>query len=58
MEMEEPKMNRINCSDPQQNPAAGRLSADWLEETQAKEKQEDKREKPPYPSFCRPLKRD
>ncbi|MCI9414219.1 MAG: hypothetical protein HFJ79_03435 [Clostridiales bacterium] len=56
--MEEPKMNRINCSDPQQNPAAGRLSADWLEETQAKEKQEDKREKPPYPSFCRPLNRD
>lgn len=60
MEIEEPEMHCINCSDPQQNPAAGRLTADWLDREEGPARPLPVKEPCPYvcPAFCRPLNRD
>lgn len=49
----EPEMKIINCSDPEQNPAAGwKISAD---ENHTDAEDFCKPEAIKYPSFCRPL---
>ncbi|MBS5479615.1 MAG: hypothetical protein KHX46_00595 [Clostridiales bacterium] len=48
----EPEMKVINCTDPEQNPAAGwKISADDAHAAEVPRKPDAIK----YPSFCRPL---
>lgn len=60
MTMKEPEMRVIRCSDPEQNPAAGKLRREWLEETGLLPAEREisiqrRGDTPVFPRFCRPL---
>ena len=60
MTMKEPEMRVIRCSDPEQNPAAGKLRREWLEETDLRSAEREapvqrQGNTPAFHCFCRPL---